>query len=91
MLKVQIKAKSHLKISNKQAAIVPCYSLTQNPSNGNYMLVIYKADVDLRKYLQQTQNQLLWKERINIAYGIILALCAIHHENAICTLEIYCI
>ncbi|CAB4404760.1 unnamed protein product [Rhizophagus irregularis] len=77
------EAKSHLKISNKQAAIVPCYGLTQNPSNGNHMLVIYKADVDLRKYLQQTQNQLSWKERINIVYDIILALGAIHHENAI--------
>ncbi|GBC20399.1 kinase-like domain-containing protein [Rhizophagus irregularis DAOM 181602=DAOM 197198] len=41
------------------------------------------ADVDLKKYLQQSQNKLSWKERINIVYDIILALSVIHHENAI--------
>ncbi|PKY32160.1 hypothetical protein RhiirB3_450155 [Rhizophagus irregularis] len=34
------EAKSHLTISNKYPSIVQCYGLTQNPSNGNYMLVI---------------------------------------------------
>ncbi|POG74114.1 kinase-like domain-containing protein [Rhizophagus irregularis DAOM 181602=DAOM 197198] len=77
------EAESHLKISNKSPVIVQCYGLTQNPSNGNYMLVIEKADIDLRKYLQQTQNQLTWKERIKVAYDIIVALSVIHRENAI--------
>ncbi|POG74133.1 kinase-like domain-containing protein [Rhizophagus irregularis DAOM 181602=DAOM 197198] len=77
------EAESHFKISNKWPSIISCYGLTQNPSNRNYMLVIDKADIDLRKYLQQTQNQLTWKERIKVAHGIIRALIAIHHENAV--------
>ncbi|PKC50115.1 hypothetical protein RhiirA1_487363, partial [Rhizophagus irregularis] len=32
------EAKSHLNISNKWSDIVQCYGLTQDPSNGNYML-----------------------------------------------------
>ncbi|CAB4436857.1 unnamed protein product [Rhizophagus irregularis] len=77
------EAKSHFKISNKSPSIIQCYGLTQNPLNGNFMLVISKADIDLRKYLQQTKNQLTWKERIKVAHDIILALYAIHNENAI--------
>ncbi|POG60725.1 kinase-like domain-containing protein [Rhizophagus irregularis DAOM 181602=DAOM 197198] len=76
------QAKSHLTISNKRAEIVQCYGLTQNPTNGNYMLVMMEMDIDLRKYLQQNHNQLTWKERIGIAYEIILALYRIHGENA---------
>ncbi|PKY45880.1 kinase-like protein [Rhizophagus irregularis] len=77
------EAKYHLKISNNKSQIIPCYGFTQNPSNGNYMLVIFNMDIDLRKYLRQSQNQLSWKERINIACDIILALYVIHEENAI--------
>ncbi|RGB22852.1 kinase-like domain-containing protein [Rhizophagus diaphanus] len=77
------EAESHLKISNKWPQIVQCFGLTQNPSNGNYMLVIDRADIDLRKYLQETQNQLSWKERIKIAHDITLALSIIHSESAI--------
>ncbi|GBC12472.1 kinase-like domain-containing protein [Rhizophagus irregularis DAOM 181602=DAOM 197198] len=77
------EAESHFKISSKWPQIIPCYGLTQNSLNENYMLVIEKADIDLRKYLQQTQNQLTWKERIEVAYDIIEALDAIHDENAI--------
>ncbi|EXX55694.1 Tpk2p [Rhizophagus irregularis DAOM 197198w] len=77
------EAESHLKIGNKWVTVVRCYGLTQNPSNGNYMLVIYRMDTDLRKYLQQFQNQLSWKEKIKIAYEIVLAIDVIHIENAI--------
>src|SRR6266536_6340558 len=47
------------------------------------MLVMNELDTDLRKYLQQNHNQLTWKERIQIATDIILALSRIHDENAI--------
>ncbi|RIA96670.1 kinase-like domain-containing protein [Glomus cerebriforme] len=47
------------------------------------MLVMYKEDIDLRKYLQQNQNQITWKEKIQIAYKLVVALNAIHRENAI--------
>src|SRR6266496_2910591 len=40
-------------------------------------------DTNLRKYLQQNNEQLTWKERIKIDYEIICALSIIHKENAI--------
>ena len=42
-----------------------------------------ELDTELRKYLQQNHDQLTWKERIQIATDIILALRRIHDENAI--------
>ncbi|POG59845.1 kinase-like domain-containing protein [Rhizophagus irregularis DAOM 181602=DAOM 197198] len=76
------EARSHLNISNKWNVIVQCFGLTQDPSNGNYMLVMNRLDTDLRKYLQH-HNQLTWKERIQIITDIINALGRIHEENAI--------
>ncbi|GES75142.1 kinase-like domain-containing protein [Rhizophagus clarus] len=77
------EAKSHLIISNKYPEIVQCFGLTQDPSNGSYMLVMNKLDINLRNYLQQNNNQLTWKKRIQIATHIIYALEKIHSENAI--------
>ncbi|GBB90562.1 hypothetical protein RclHR1_17560004 [Rhizophagus clarus] len=65
------EAKSHLTISNRWSEIVQCYGLTQDPSNGDYMLVMNIYDTDLRKYLQQNHNQLTWKERTQIAIDTI--------------------
>jgi len=47
------------------------------------MLVMIPMDTDLRKYLQQNHNKLIWEERIQITYEIINALIRIHNENAI--------
>ncbi|CAB4441449.1 unnamed protein product [Rhizophagus irregularis] len=77
------EAKSHLTISNKWADVVRCYGLTQNPSNGNYMLIMLKMDMDLRKYLQQNYNQLTWKDNMKIINEITIALYYIHKEKAI--------
>ncbi|POG83030.1 kinase-like domain-containing protein [Rhizophagus irregularis DAOM 181602=DAOM 197198] len=77
------EAKSHLTISNKWAGVVQCYGLTQEPSNGNYMLVMNEMNTDLRKYLHQNHNKLTWKERIQIITDISDALAKIHEENAI--------
>ncbi|POG61721.1 kinase-like domain-containing protein [Rhizophagus irregularis DAOM 181602=DAOM 197198] len=77
------EAKSHVNISNKWGDIVQCFGLTQDPSNGNYMLVMQYMNIDLRKYLQQNHNQLTWKERIQIITDITFALRRIHDENAI--------
>ncbi|PKC55804.1 kinase-like protein, partial [Rhizophagus irregularis] len=77
------EAKSHLNISNKWNEIVQCYGLTQDPSNGDYMLIMNKYEIDLRKYLQQNHNQLTWKERIQIITDITTALESIHGETAI--------
>src|ERR1044072_7920245 len=70
-------------MSIKWSNIVKCYGLTKDPSNGNYMLVMAKMHLDLRKYLQQNHNQLTWKERVQITVYIIDALEKIHSENAI--------
>ncbi|GES80089.1 kinase-like domain-containing protein [Rhizophagus clarus] len=78
------EAKSHLTISNKRTSIVQCYGLTQNISNGDYMLVMDIMDMNLREYLQRYHNQLTWKERINITFEIIRAFYFIHiKENTI--------
>ena len=47
------------------------------------MLVVYKMDIDLRKYLQQNYYKLTWNEKIKIAQTIIFALSKIHGENSI--------
>ncbi|RGB39626.1 kinase-like domain-containing protein [Rhizophagus diaphanus] len=83
MEKGKQKAKSHLIISTKRPKIARCYGLTQDISDGNYMLVIIKMDMDLRKYLQQNYNQLTWKGKIIIIYEIIDAIYLIHNENVI--------
>ncbi|EXX76336.1 hypothetical protein RirG_034020 [Rhizophagus irregularis DAOM 197198w] len=70
-------------LGNKTPTIVGCFGLTQNLSNGNYMLVMRKMDINLREYLQQNYNQLTWKEKIRIAFEIIYALYFIHFEKAI--------
>ncbi|POG71863.1 hypothetical protein GLOIN_2v1840896, partial [Rhizophagus irregularis DAOM 181602=DAOM 197198] len=44
------EVKSHFTICNKHTIIVECYGITQNPSNGNYMLVMNKYDMNLREY-----------------------------------------
>ncbi|PKB97200.1 hypothetical protein RhiirA5_433554, partial [Rhizophagus irregularis] len=76
-------AKSHLTISNKYAEIVQCFGLTQDPSDGNYMLIMRRMDANLREYLQQNHNQLKWKERMKITFLTIDALYKIHKENSI--------
>ncbi|EXX58284.1 Mkk2p [Rhizophagus irregularis DAOM 197198w] len=75
--------KSHLSIANKSTFIVQCHGITQDPSNGNFILVIKKLDTDLRKYLQANHIKLTWKERTKIAYNIIDALHRIQNENEI--------
>ncbi|CAB4423881.1 unnamed protein product [Rhizophagus irregularis] len=75
------EAKSHLMISNRWNSIAKCYGLTQNPLTGNYMLIMKQYDMDLKRYLQQNNNQFNWKERINIIIQITKALSRIHKEN----------
>ncbi|RIA90985.1 kinase-like domain-containing protein [Glomus cerebriforme] len=77
------EAQSHLTISNKWSNIVHCFGLTQDPLNGNYMLVMEQLDMNLRKYLQQNHNKLTWNNKIKIAYDLIYALSYIHKEKAI--------
>jgi serine/threonine protein kinase len=47
------------------------------------MLVMSKENMDLRNYLQQNHNKLMWKERIQISFEIIIALEQIHYESSI--------
>ncbi|GET00738.1 kinase-like domain-containing protein [Rhizophagus clarus] len=74
---------SHLTISSKYNNIVKCHGLTRDPSDGNYMLVMKKMDIDLRKYLQQNYYEITWKKRIDIVFNVTEALSLIHDENAI--------
>ena len=67
-------------LGNKFLDFVKCYGLTQDPSNGDYMLVMDPMDTDLRKYLQ---HQLTWKEKLNVARCIMDALYRIHDNKAV--------
>jgi serine/threonine protein kinase len=67
----------------KLPQLCSCYGLTQNPTTGDYILVMSYFEMNLRKYLQEFHNQLTWKERLLIASDIALALAAIHGENII--------
>src|SRR5438067_11797976 len=58
-------------MSTKCGVIVPCFGLTKDPLDGNYMLVMNLMDINLRKYLQQNHNKLTWKEKIQITDDII--------------------
>src|SRR4051795_908206 len=78
-----LQSKSHLIIGSKYGQILPCYGLTKDPSDGNYMLVMNLMDTNLREYLHENHNRLTWKERIKIAFRIIYILYNIHGENAI--------
>src|SRR5438046_330978 len=42
-----------------------------------------KLDKNLKEYLKQNHNQLIWKERIKITVDILDALESIHGENEI--------
>ncbi|GBC06867.1 hypothetical protein RclHR1_07100003 [Rhizophagus clarus] len=77
------ESKFHLSISNKYGDIVQCYGLTKNPLDGNYMLVIYKLDYNLKEYLYHNNNKLTWERRIQITKDIVNAVSGIHSENAI--------
>uniref|UniRef100_U9UEJ2 Protein kinase domain-containing protein n=2 Tax=Rhizophagus irregularis (strain DAOM 181602 / DAOM 197198 / MUCL 43194) TaxID=747089 RepID=U9UEJ2_RHIID len=77
------ECKSHLSISNKVMKVVLCFGLTQDPIDGNYMLVMRHLDMDLKDYLQQNYNKLTWKEKIQIIFDIIHAVCDLHKENVI--------
>ncbi|POG80552.1 kinase-like domain-containing protein [Rhizophagus irregularis DAOM 181602=DAOM 197198] len=57
--------------------------LTQDPSNGNYILVMRKLNANLREYLQHNHSKLTWEERIKIVNEVTIALSRIHSENAI--------
>ncbi|RGB40849.1 kinase-like domain-containing protein [Rhizophagus diaphanus] len=74
------EAISHLALSNRCSSVVKCYGLTQDPTNGDYMLVMHILDKDLRKYLQYQHT---WKEKINIVEKIISALYNIHSHRAV--------
>ncbi|RIA88671.1 kinase-like domain-containing protein, partial [Glomus cerebriforme] len=69
-------------ISNKWGSIVQCFGLTKDPS-GKFILVINHMDIDLRGYLQQNQNEITWKTKIQIIFEIIKAVTRIHEENSI--------
>ncbi|CAB4430728.1 unnamed protein product [Rhizophagus irregularis] len=77
------EGKSHLSISNKHGHIVKCYGITKDPSDGNYMLVMFELDNNLREYLHQNHNKLTWKRRIQIIEQIVFGVSRIHEEKAI--------
>ncbi|GBC07523.1 hypothetical protein RclHR1_07500008 [Rhizophagus clarus] len=77
VVKVVLKKLENVESANRnwfEEKFFDVIGLTQNPSNGSYNLVMMKMNMDLKKYLQQNHNRLTLKDRIRVAYQIILAL-----------------
>jgi serine/threonine protein kinase len=47
------------------------------------MLVMNEMEMDLRTYMKQNHNKLMWKKKIEIAHNITHAIYRIHSENTI--------
>src|SRR2546423_852693 len=47
------------------------------------MLVMNQMNIDLKKYLQQNNDEITWKKRIQITANMLNALNRIHDENAV--------
>ncbi|CAB5352296.1 unnamed protein product [Rhizophagus irregularis] len=59
--------------------ITKCYGVTQNPDDGQYMIVMeYAAHGDLRRYLQDPETLINWKYIICLSRWIIGSLCKMH-------------
>src|SRR5581483_9687827 len=63
--------------------IVQCYGLTRDSSDGNYMLVMFKMDTDLRNYLRLNHCRLDLSNGISIINNITRAVHKIHSEGSI--------
>ncbi|GES78410.1 kinase-like domain-containing protein [Rhizophagus clarus] len=74
------ESKFHLSISNKYSHIVRCYGLTKNPLDGNYMLVLFELNNNLKEYLQQNYNKLTWEKRIQIINDIVPDINTLYDE-----------
>ncbi|GBB85869.1 hypothetical protein RclHR1_12310002 [Rhizophagus clarus] len=61
-----------------------CFGVTQNPDDGQYMIVMeYAAHGDLRRYLQDPETLINWKYIIYLSRWIIRSLCKIHERGFI--------
>ncbi len=61
----------------------------KDPLDGNYMLVMYKLDTNLKEYLQQNHNKLTWEKRIQIVNMLFLEFIEKMRFTEICILEMY--
>ncbi|GES79128.1 kinase-like domain-containing protein [Rhizophagus clarus] len=60
------------------------YGITQNPDNGQYMIVMqYATYGDLRRYLQSSETLISWKYAIYLSRWIIESLYEIHNRGFI--------
>ncbi|EXX64199.1 Ypk2p [Rhizophagus irregularis DAOM 197198w] len=74
--------KSHLQIYIDD--IVPCYGITQNPNNKEYMMVLYYCDDgNLRNYLNKSKNYINYNSKIYHLLQIARGLLDIHNAEKV--------
>ncbi|CAG8648803.1 19424_t:CDS:2 [Cetraspora pellucida] len=62
--------------------IIRCYGITKIPDSDNYMMIMdYKKDGSLRKYLDKNFRLLKWRQKLNILYTAIKGLLDIHKAD----------
>ncbi|PKC64792.1 hypothetical protein RhiirA1_536795 [Rhizophagus irregularis] len=72
--------KSHLQVY--LVDIVPCYGITQDPNNKEYMMVIkYCNDGNLRNYLNKSKNYINYNSKIDKLQQIARGLLDIHNAE----------
>ncbi|RIB10556.1 kinase-like domain-containing protein [Gigaspora rosea] len=68
----------------KLGFIIKCYGVTKCPHNDNYMMIMdYKKDGSLRKYLDKNFGLLKWQQKLELLYTISEGLYAMHEKNLI--------
>ncbi|UZN99955.1 uncharacterized protein OCT59_001214 [Rhizophagus irregularis] len=74
--------KSHLQVY--LVDIVPCYGITQDPNNKEYMMVIkYCNDGNLRNYLNKSKNYINYNSKIDKLQQIARGLLDIHNAEKV--------
>ncbi|GBC04866.1 hypothetical protein RclHR1_05900013 [Rhizophagus clarus] len=62
--------------------ITPCFGITRNPKDGNFMMVMeYAPEGCLRKYLDKKFNKLIWHKKLDILCDIIRGIRSIHRAG----------
>ncbi|RIB23472.1 kinase-like domain-containing protein [Gigaspora rosea] len=80
------EALAHLNVAKKKTQLTGVnmlYGITKHPYTGNYMLLLEKAECDLREYLQNNDNRLTWKKRYRLLNEISQALDIIHTNGMV--------
>src|SRR2546421_11031501 len=62
---------------------IACFGVTKDPNTGDYMLVMYELQMDLRSFVKQNYSTLKWKDVYNIFWNILSRIYDLHKDNIV--------